>query len=86
MCSNKGSLAKETITSNEPNYSLEGKMNPTFKVVGSSDVIIDGEKLSEGEIFVVEAPGVILTGSISIDFVSNVKAERNVLVRYIAIK
>lgn len=78
----KGSLRSQLITDSENEFSLEGFINPTFTNVGDSPVMVDGETLAKGESFKVDLPGVILTGTISINFTSPVKTERQLSVRY----
>jgi len=85
MCFSKGKLQKELITFSDENYPLDGKINPTFTNIGTSDVMVDGETLATGESFKVDAPGVVLTESIAIVFKSNNKTERALMARFVVL-
>lgn len=80
MCIVKGSLYRETITISQ-NYDLTGLINPSIKVVGESDVVIDGELFKQGEVFVVNSPNIELTGHIQIEFIGDNPDSRHILLQ-----
>lgn len=84
MCLVKGTLQKRFIVSNDPNFPLDEMVNPTFTNVGASSVYIDEELILSGESFKIDAPGVVLSGTIAIQFVSQIKSERRLAVRYVS--
>jgi hypothetical protein len=84
MCLVKGMLNKRRLTSNDPGYSLDGMINPTFTNVGVSSVYIDEELIATGESFKIDAPGILLTGKIAINFTSSVVTERNLVLRFVS--
>src|SRR5690606_34248675 len=85
MCIVKGILYRETITISQ-HYDLTGLINPSFKVVGVSGVIIDGEQFAQGEIFVVNSPNIELSGFLQIQFLSDNPDERHILLQSTKIK
>lgn len=70
-----GELRNVLIDKNEPDFSLEGMINPSFQNDGEAIVYIDGRKVAPNETYVVNAPNVILKNKIPITFemVSNKK-------------
>jgi len=63
-----GKLKNELVNQSQSQYSLLGKICPTFQNEGTASVYIDGRKLLTGESYSVNAPNVILQNSIAITF------------------
>ena len=63
-----GKLKNELVNQSQSQYSLSGKICPTFQNEGTASVYIDGRKLLTGESYSVNAPNVILQNSIAITF------------------
>lgn len=73
-------MYRKTITISQ-NYDLTGLINPSIKVVGESDVVIDGELFKQGEVFVVNSPNIELTGHIQIEFIGDNPDSRHILLQ-----
>lgn len=78
MCIIKGVLYREIITVPQE-YKIDKLINPSFIVVGTSPVIIDGERFVQGEAFVINSPNIELSGSIQIEF--ETKFDRRIFLR-----
>jgi hypothetical protein len=83
MCLNKGVLRTKLITKNSPSFDLDGMINPTFTNVGTSSVNIDEELIATGESFKIDAPGILLSGNIAINFLSSDPSQRMLVLRYV---
>lgn len=78
----KGAVKQQLITYSDNQFSLEGFVNPTFTNLGDSPVMVDGELLQKGDSFKVDLPNLVLSNTISINFLSEVKEECQLSVRY----
>ncbi len=78
----KGALKQNLITYSDNQFSLNGMINPTFTNVGDAPVMVDGAILQKGNSFKVDLPNLVLTNTISINFLSEVKEECQLSVRY----
>lgn len=65
----KGMLIHELLRQDDANYPLDGKISPTFQNEGETTVFVHGRKLLPGESYIVNQPGIVLTGHIPIAFV-----------------
>lgn len=83
MCFKEGFPKIDIVNDNEPNYSLKGMLCPTFQNQGVSPVYVFGQRLLQNESLPFNIPNVILTGEISIQFESQIKAERKLVVGYV---
>lgn len=74
-------LANDTITTDKPNYNLEGMVCPTFQNLGNTDVYFNGLLLSKNESFAVNVPTMVLTNTVEIRFADEV--DRKVVVSFL---
>lgn len=70
MLLNKGNLVNEIVTTNQPNYDLNGMICPTFQNLGDSDVMFNGLILSKGDSYSVNVPTIVLANKIDIRFLT----------------
>ena len=81
----KGTLRNDVLTNDNAAYPLDGMVSPTFQNEGETVVLLDGRKVSPGESYIINQPGIILTGSISVKFVADGAAANRLYVGYIRI-
>ena len=64
----KGNLRNVLISGSTSNFSLAGKINPTFQNEGTAVVYIDGRRLDPGQSYAVNVPNVVLQNTVPITF------------------
>ena len=79
----KGYLKNELIAQTQPQYSLKGKICPTFQNEGTASVYIDGRTLKPGESYSINVPNVILENAIPITFETNPAKTKILYVGYV---
>lgn len=79
----KGKLRNVLVSQSSSNYSLEGKINPTFQNEGTAIAYIDGRKLNPGESYSINVPNVILQNKIPVTFESDPSKTRILYVGFV---
>lgn len=82
MCLSDGNLVNELITRNNKQYSLDGKVCPTFQNQGTAKVSVNGLLLNPGESYVANLPMLKLKNSIQISFEEDTTKTRILYVGY----
>ena len=78
MCIRKGALKNIVVDCDNMQFPLDGMLSPTFQNEGTNYALIDGRTILPGESYVINQPGIVLSGSVQITF-ENDPVKTNVL-------
>lgn len=77
----EGNLVNEVITTDQPDYDLNGMVCPTFQNLGLSEVMFNGLILKQDESYTVNVPTIVLRNSTDIRFLS--ETDRRLVVSFV---
>lgn len=75
-------LVNQIITKNNPQFSLDGMLNPTFQNQGTANVYINGLLIQPGDSYACNVPGVEFKNTIPIVFEQDSTKSRILYVGY----
>lgn len=78
----RANLGYKHITEDEDNFSLDGMIEPTFYNFGTTDVFVLHSRIKPGESFLAGVSGMVMNGTIPIDFKGSDKSGRDLKVYY----
>jgi hypothetical protein len=85
MCLKRGVLKNVVIQFDQPQFSLDGMLSPTFQNEGTAFVLIDGRMIPAGDSYVINQPGVVLFGKVQITFEDDPAKSKVLQVGYVTL-